>query len=527
MVLDLLLKNARIVDGTGAPWFRGAVGVEDGTITTVRRETSPNITANETFNLGDMILAPGFIDTHSHSDLILFDEPTLTPKIRQGVTTEILGQDGFSMAPMFREGGSEEWEEHLSGLDGRADCEWGWGSISNYLDAIAENGLASNVATLVGHGTVRFNILGMDDRHPSESELNEMAGLVTEALEEGAIGLSTGLVYTPQTNAETHEVQTLASQLRPYGRPFVAHIRNESDEIWSALDEFIEIGAETGVPLHISHFKLVDRPQHGKAERILNRFEIARERGIDITADQYPYCAGSTMLASHLPPWARTDGSEQTLDYLKNESSRTRIRDYLEEQREDWNRVVVSYVASEENNYLEGMSIEEIADDYTEDPITVIMDLLLEERLEVSRIRHMSKEEDVQEILKHERTAVATDGLLVGNPHPRSYGTYPRVLGHYTRDENLFSVEEAVRMMTSLPARAMGLHQKGVIRTGMDADFVVFDPSIVESPATYQDPKQYPEGMPHVFVGGTFVVRDGEVTAETPGDVIRKGVSDD
>jgi N-acyl-D-amino-acid deacylase len=519
--LDLLLEDARIIDGTGAPWFHGSVGIKDGRIETVSREASVGRDAAETVDLDGLSLSPGFIDLHSHSNLRLFPNPELEPKTMQGVTTEILGQDGFSMAPMYREGGAEEWENHLSGLDGRAEREWKWGSTTDYFDAIDQNGVAPNMAMLVGHGTVRYNVVGMDDRLPTDEELEEMADLVTEALEAGAIGFSTGLIYTPHTNSDTHEVQTLASRLADYGRPFVAHIRNERNDIWNALDEFVDIGAEEGIPLHLSHFKTAGSKQHGRSGRAIELLEAARERGVDITADQYPYRAGSTMLASFLPSWARAEGSEATLEYLRN--SRSEIRDYLESgTRSPWEDVFVTSVATEANEGYIGMSIEAIAEARDEPPSVTVMDILLEEELEVEQYAYHSIEDDVRNILQYERAAVATDGLLGGEPHPRTYGTYPRVLGHYAREENMFSTEEAIRMMTSLPARVVGLEKKGVISEGKDADLVAFDPVTVGSPATYENPRQFPNGMPHVLVDGEFVVRDSEHTGATPGSTIRK-----
>jgi N-acyl-D-amino-acid deacylase len=520
MPLDLLLKNCRIVDGTGAPWFEGAVAIEDDHIAAVHREEAVTRDAQETVDLDGLALAPGFIDLHSHSDLRLFADPELPPKTRQGVTTELLGQDGFSMAPMYPEGGPEEWEDHLSGLDGRPEREWTWGSVTEYFDAIEESGVASNVATLVGHGTVRYNVMGMEDRAPSEAELEEMADLVTEALEMGAVGFSTGLDYMPQVVCDTHELQTLAGRLSEYGRPFVAHIRNQSDDIWNALDEFVDIGKEEDIPLHLSHFKLMHRPQHGQADRAIGFLESARDRGVDITADQYPYTAGSTMLAADLPSWARSEGPETTIDHLKN--NREPIREHLEREISDWENIVITSVASEANERLVGMNMEDIAEELISDPAVAVMNLLVEEELEVERVYHFAAESDVREILEYERAAVATDALLGGEPHPRTYGTYPRVLGHYARDENLFSVEEAVRMMTSLPARIAGLHDKGVIGPGMDADLVAFDPHHVYDPATYDNPRQFPDGMPHVIVNGEFIVRDGESTGATPGEAIRK-----
>jgi N-acyl-D-amino-acid deacylase len=515
----LALTNARVVDGTGAPWFRGSVLVDDGRISDVVRGRV-DTGATETVDVDGMVLCPGFVDVHSHSDLYLFQDSTLAPKTRQGITTEIAGQDGLSMAPMYRDGGDSEWEDHLSGLNGRAGREWSWGSTADYLDSVEECGVASNVAMLVGHGTVRYNVMGMAARDPDDAELAEMADLVGEALSEGAIGLSTGLVYAPQVNAATGEVRRLAAELAPYGRPFVAHIRNESDGIWDALDEFVDVGADEGVPLHLSHFKLKGPAQHGKAGRAIALLEAARERGVDITADQYPYRAGSTMLGSHLPAWVHADGPAAAVEHLADEASRARIREHLSDQQ--WGRIVVTHVAGEENAWVEGLSVEEIAAERGVDPETAAMDLLLDEELEVSRVYHMLAEADVREILGCDYVCVGTDGLLTGKPHPRTYGTYPRILGHYVREENLLSLEAAVGRMTSLPARAMGLHRKGLVRPGMDADLVVFDPERVGTGATYEEPRQFPDGLPHVLVGGTFVVRDGEVTGETPGTVIRK-----
>lgn len=530
MTADLLLENARIVDGTGAPWFRGAVAIDNDRITAIHRGQS-DITATERVDVDGNVVAPGFIDTHSHSDLRLFNDPGLAPKVRQGITTEIFGQDGFSMAPMYRDAGSQEWEDHLSGLNGRLNGDWPWTSMGEYLDAIDANGIALNVATLVGHGTVRYNVLGMTDTAPTAAELDEMTGLLTEALEDGAIGLSTGLVYTPCIYSDTEELQALAAELARFGRPFVAHIRSERARIWEALDEFITIGATAGIPLHLSHFKLGGTPQHGLVDQAIGRIEAARARGIDFTADQYPYTAGSTTLSYVLPPWVHADGPEQTLAYLSGPDARARIRADITDDRlpdwenpgaaSGWENIVVTSVATEENTALEGMSIAEIAAARDTGPVRAVMDLLAEEDIEVGIINHFLDEADVRTILEYDRVNVATDGLFGGKPHPRVYGTYPRILETYVRNENVLTLEEAIRKMTSLPARAMGLVQKGIIRPGMDADLVVFDPDRVGTTATFDDPKQYPSGIPHVIVAGEFVVQDGERTNAFPGRAIR------
>jgi N-acyl-D-amino-acid deacylase len=531
MAADLLLENARVVDGTGAPWFRGSVAIDDGRIDAVERGRDRDVDPDETLDLDGSVLAPGFVDLHVHSDLRLFEEPTLPAKTRQGVTTEVLGQDGFSMAPMYREGGAQEWEEHLGALNGTTEREWTWGSVADYLDAIEESGTAQNFGTLVGHGTVRYDVLGMDDRVPDDDELEAMADLVTEALEDGALGFSTGLVYAPQVNADTEEVLALASRLRPYGRPFVAHIRSEGHTIWEALDEFADVGSDAGVPVHLSHYKLSGHEQQGKAARANAFIETCRDRGIDFTAEQYPYTAGNTTLASVLPPWVHAGSREQTMARLRDDDARERMRRDIEEWRIDgwnnnagaigWGNVEVTDVDEGPNKRYEGMRVDEIADEREVHPVDAVCDLLVEEAMGVNMFVHAMAEADVREIMANERVAVASDGLFGGRPHPRVYGTFPRVLGRYVREENLLTLEEAVRKMTSLPSRIVGLESKGIVREGMDADLVVFDPVAVGSDADYEDPARYPRGVEHVLVDGEFVVRDGSVTGRTPGTALR------
>jgi N-acyl-D-amino-acid deacylase len=529
---ELALTNCRIVDGTGSPWFRGSVGIESGRIQSVVRDDSLAGAAERTVDLDQQVVSPGFVDTHSHSDLELFADPVLAPKIKQGITTEILGQDGFSMAPMQREGGAEEWARHLSGLAGDVDVDWNWDDTTEYLDAVAANGIGPNIATLVGHGTVRFNVLGMSDDTPTDEELAEMASLVDDALEAGAIGFSTGLVYSPQVNASTEEVQQLAAELAPYGRPFVAHIRSEGRWIWEALDEFVDIGMAEQIPLHLSHYKMSGTEQQGKAARANHLLEAARERGVDITAEQYPYTAGNTLLSAVLPPWVHADGPEAVLETLQDEESRERIKQDVEEWRIDgwenqgarsgWENIVVRNLDTAAWQVYEGETVAAIAADRDQHPVLTVCDILVDETLSPAMILHTIAESDVQEIMANERVGVATDGLFGAFPHPRTYGTYPRILGSYVREENHLTLEEAVRKMTSLPARAMGLDSKGVIRPGMDADLVVFDPATVRTPATFDNPRQSPKGMPHVLVDGEFVVRDGELTGATPGEAIRQ-----
>jgi len=528
MSLELVFENARIVDGTGAPWFRGAVGIENGHIHRIARKSDHGLSGDEHVDVGGSIVCPGFIDTHSHSDLRLFEEPTLSPKVRQGITTEIIGQDGFSMAPLY-EGDAGEWASHLSGLADDVDVDWSWDSVGSYLDSIAENGVSVNVGTLVGHGTVRYDVMGMDDRDPTPDELATMGERVSSALDDGAVGLSTGLIYTPQASSSTDELRQLASHLAPYGRPFVAHIRSEGRWVWDALDEFIDVGAEVGVPLHLSHFKVTGAIQHGKSERAVALVKAARERGVDMTADQYPYTAGNTMLTAIMPPWI--NGTEHMRECLTDDEERERIRRDMQEWRIEgwenivgrsgWENIVLTNLDSDEYRDLEGKTVSDAAAERGSDPLDLVCDILIAEDLDASMIVHHTSDEDMRTILTSERVMTATDGLFGSKPHPRTYGTYPKVLGQLVREENLLSLESAIRKMTSLPARAMGLDSKGVLRPGMDADLVVFDPVQVRSRSTYENPRQHPKGITHVLVDGEFVVRDEAVTGSLPGSALK------
>lgn len=529
MVHDTCLANARIIDGTGAPWFRGSVGVTDGTISTVTRRTPPDIDASNTVELEGMSIAPGFIDCHSHSDLELLDTPTLPPKIRQGVTTEILGQDGFSVAPIHSDKSS--WQDRLSPLAGRTDEPWEWETVEEYFDCIDRAGTALNFGMLLGHGTLRFNVLGMDERAPSDEELERMRAHLREGLEQGALGLSTGLIYPPQAYASKEELGRLVGGLTTYGRPFVAHIRSEGRWIWDALDEFADIGKSETVPVHLSHYKLSGVEQQGKAHRSNSFIENARDRGIDFTAEQYPYTAGHTSLTAVLPPWVQSDTTEATKSILDDAEQRERIKRDVTEWRIEgwenvgaltgWDNVVVTNITDDGYAQFEGHLIAEMASSLQLDPLDAVCDLLLATDLDVGIIVHSMADEDVHDIMQNERVAVASDGIFGEHPHPRLFGTFPRVLGTYVRERNLVTLEEAIRKMTSLPARIMGLNRKGIIRPGMDADLVMFDPATVGSQADFDDPRQFPTGIEHVMVNGELVVFEGEVTDERPGEAIR------
>lgn len=525
---DLVLRNARIIDGTSAPAYQGHVAVSGTTIKAVTRDDPP--TGEETIDLDGAVLAPGFIDAHSHSDFELFNDPYLVPKLHQGVTTEILGQDGLGPAPVPATN-ADEWADRMQMMIGSADDVGLWETVGDYLEAVEDAEPALNMGTLVGHGTIRFNVMGMSERNPTENELQEMQDVLQQALDDGCLGLSTGLIYHPQIHSETDELMSLCKVLSSTDRPFVAHIRSEGHWLFRALFEFISVGYETDVPIHLSHFKISGKNQHGKADLALAFLKIAREMGVDMTADQYPYIAGSTALSAVLPPWLHVEGSEKTLELLKNSEARDRIAQDIETFRipfwendagtVGWENIVISDVESEQNNDVEGKTIVEIADDRNCDPLDACLDLLIEENLNVRIIIFLMNETDVRTIFESQLTCIGSDGAVSKNPHPRLYGTYPKIIEEYVREQNLVSLEEAIRKMTSLPARIYGLQSKGLIREGMDADLVSFRPEAVSTSADYDNPKQLPKGIDHVIVNGTPVLQNGERTGCRPGRVIR------
>lgn len=530
MALDLLIEDARIVDGTGSPWFSGAVGIAGGQIERIFRQAKPSVSADEVRDAEGNVVCPGFIDLHSHADIEPFSDPTVAPKITQGVTTEIVGQDGFSMAPARSEELLEEWWTYLGGVYPAIDNVRSWNDIAEYLDALDEHGSALNVATLVGHGTVRANVLGMRDDEPTASELAEMADLVADALADGAVGFSTGLEYSPQCHASTEEVRELARQLEPFGLPFVAHIRSYGDDMWEALDEFIDIGAREGIPVHLSHFQ-VSGTKRGLADRAVELVNSARERDVDFTADMYPYDAGSGFLLALLPRRYHSLGEQGLRERLRDEKARKQLGRELEcgagPWDLDWSNVVVCNTNSEEFESVLGQDIETAANERDVEPHELVIDLLLEGDFKVGIINTVDdpkkavSERDMRSLLTHDTVGIGSDGIFGEQPHPRTYATYPRILGHFVRETNVLSLEEAIRKMTSLPARIVGLQRKGIVRPDQDADIVVFNPRTVSNSSTVERPGRPTRGIVDVLVNGEFVVKEGAVTGRTPGEAIR------
>lgn len=532
---ELVLKRAMIYDGTARPPVQGDIAVYRNYILAI--DAPGAISGMEELNCKGLAVAPGFIDTHSHSDIRVMTEPTLPMKVRQGITLEVFGQDGISVAPV-RAADRAQVEQQLAGLNGRLGREWDWESVGQYLESVERARPSIDCSYLIPHGAVRLHAMGMEDRLATREELAAMQGLIRQSMREGALGVSTGLIYPPCCFADTAELIALARAVREFDGIFVAHMRSESDYLEDAVAEMIEIGKQSGARVHISHFKAAGRENWPKIDAVLEMIHTARAQGMRLTADQYPYIAGSTMLGAILPPWAHAGGVETTLARLANTDERGRLRDaMIDRSRSSWDNfwkwsgpegIIVSDIASGRSAEYVGKNLAEAAArcaQVTEvseaQAVEFAFDLLLEEQMGVGMISFSQSEDVVRKILSEPYVNICTDGLLGGKPHPRAFGTYPRILGRYAREQNLISISEAVRKMSMLAAETFQLKDYGVIREGMKANLVVFDPQTVIDRATFEDSKQYPVGIHHVIVEGQSVIRYGEEYQPGSGIAVR------
>ncbi len=531
-MFDLIVGDVRIVDGSGGPWFHGWIGIRDGRIARVGHGSPPR--ATRTLDGRGLVACPGFIDIHGHSDLALLVNPTADSKVLQGVTTEVIGNCGYSPAPV-----TEVSLPELRAAAGRLgdEVDWSWRSFGDYLERLG--GTSLNVVPLVGHGAVRLAILGADDRAPAPEELAEMERLVEEAMAAGAFGLSSGLIYPPGCFAGTEELIALARAAGRWGGLYATHIRGEGDTLVAAVAEAIRIGEEAGVRVEIAHHKAVGEKNWGKVRETLAMMEEARRRGVDVACDVYPYAASSTTLTACFPPWAHRGGLRSLLERLRDPGAREEIRRSIFEdggwenflRQGNWSRIRVSGVKSEKNRELVGRDLEEIARIRGKDPFDALCNLVLEEEGDVSMVVFEMDPGDVAFVLAHRLSCVGSDGVCLaprgilgeGKPHPRSYGTFPRVLGEYVREEGLLPLEEAVRKMTSHPARRLGLQDRGLIAPGFAADLVILDPERIGDRATFAEPHRFPAGIEWVLVNGEVVVERGEHTGTTPGRLLRRG----
>ncbi|HAI20801.1 MAG TPA: hypothetical protein DCM14_02685 [Clostridiales bacterium UBA8153] len=506
---QLVIRGGRIIDGSGAPWYYGDVAVAGGRIASLGRLGCTQ--ADKVIDAGGQVICPGIIDIHSHSDAALTTFPQASSKIRQGVTTEVVGQCGASAAPV------DEISQLESGEAGH------WPTMGHYLDALRHQGVAVNVAALVGHGSIRRAVMKNEDRKPSPAELAGMVSQVAEAMQQGAWGMSTGLIYAPSMYAHTPELIALATECARHGGIYFTHLRNEAAGLLQSLDEALEIGRAAQIPVQISHLKVTGEANWGLVRPALARMVEAREQGIDVTADQYPYIASATSLSAVLPGWVREGQREAVMGKLRTQ--RAQIVSELHQGR-DWSRVMVSAVARDEDRRWEGCSIADIAASRSSGPEETVIDLLLDNAMLVGMVGFGMCEADVEYVMAHPLVMIGSDAsarsaeAAQGKPHPRNYGTFPRVLGRYSRQQGILTLEEAVRKMTSLPASRMGITDRGLIRPGLMADLVVLDPSTVLDAATFTDPHRYPVGINYVVVNGQVVVDRGAELPVRPGQVL-------
>jgi N-acyl-D-amino-acid deacylase len=529
-MLDIILLGGTGIDGSGSPRYDVDIGISGQRIAVIgdlqERE------AHQVLDVVDLFVTPGFIDMHAHSDLALLADPRAASKLHQGVTTEIGGQCGISAAPLFGNTCKElpVWM-NLVGIEPT------WTHMHTYLAELERQGLAINYGTLVGHSNLRNAVTLGENRTLTPLELVEVRVILAQALEEGALGMSSGLFYAPGSYADESELSALGGTLALFDGLYATHIRNEGSRLDQALQEAIQIGASAQVRVHISHLKLASRTMWGQAEQSLNMLDRARERGVNLSWDQYPYAAAATTLDAVIPPRFHSGGLDALLERLKDTGVRAAIIQAMQTEvdtewenmafESGWDRIQISSHPTQPQWI--GRTIADVAAENSRDPYEMSLDLVLDTRSQVEIIDFCMDEGDVETILRHPRTIIASDSQAVapdgplshGSPHPRAYGTYPRVLRHYVRERNVLTWEEAINKMSMLPAGRLELESRGLVQEGYYADLMVFDPDAIADRATYADPHCFPTGVHHVLVNGELALHNGEQTETRAGQVLR------
>ena len=527
-IVKKLIKNGLIVDGSGNSSYYGDILLDGDKIEKIGEHLQCEDA--EIIDAKGFVLEPGFIDTHSHSSMLLFKDSLLTPKIRQGITTELVAQDGMGPAPVDDKNLSS-WIKAMKGLEGEYDVEWTWRSVADYLERIEKIGLGPNIAYLAPHGNVRMISMGLDNRKPTEEEMTLMQANLAKAIDEGAFGMSTGMIYPPCCYADIDEFIQLGKVLHDKDAVFVTHQRSEADSILDSMEEILTIGKESGCKVHFSHFKVCGKNNWDKFPKVLDRLDRAKEEGMIVSYDQYPYVAGSTMMSVILPPWVHDGGTDKLIERLKDSDLREKMKEDIANGIPGWDNFVefaglegifVTFVGSEKNQDVVGMNLVEVGKCKGKDPLDAIFDVILEEENIVGLVDFYGTEEHVKLIMSRPEQNVCTDGIMGGKPHPRLFGAFPRVLGKYVRDEKSFTLETAIYKMTGKSAAVLGLKDRGLLKEGYKADLVVIDYDNVIDKGDYTEPNQYPVGIEYVIVNGEVVIKEGEDTGKRPGKVLRK-----
>lgn len=523
---DVLITNAQIVDGTGGAPVRGSIAIAAGKVAAVGDVTG---TATRTIDAKGRTVAPGFIDLHSHSDMPLITDGNGQSKIRQGVTTEVIGESG-SVAPRKAASATATWTD-----------------FNGYFAALEKGGISPNVLSYIGTGTVRELVIGEDDKKATAKDITDMQEIVKTAMAQGVFGVSSGLIYPPNAYATVEELGEVSKAAK--GGLYASHLRYDGGKLREGIEEAIAIGERAGIPVHVFHIKVTGQKNFGRMKEVIDIVEAARARGVRVTADQYPYVASSTSLTATIPPWAQDGGTDKLIARLKDPRERARIRREMENTNPSWEsryqsagtwqNVQLAAIGRTRggtndpvspNRKFEGMRVAEAAKQAGKDPFDFVFDLLIEERTSVGCVYFIIDEADLALAMKQPWVAVGSDGsalatdgpLRAGVPHPRNFGTFPRVLGRYVRELKVIPLEDAIRKMTSLPASVLGITDRGTIKNGMWADLVIFDPATVADRATFEDPFQYPVGIDSVLVNGVVVLDEGQHTNARPGKVLKR-----
>ncbi|HGS9439444.1 TPA: amidohydrolase family protein [Clostridioides difficile] len=523
-----LIKHGLIVDGNKTPAYEGDILIENEKILKISQDL--NEEADKVIDAKGRVICPGFIDTHSHSDLVILVNPYNEVKIRQGITTEVLGQDGISMAPLPQEHISS-WRKNLAGLDGESDeIDWKYETTENYLKMMDYNGVGLNETYLVPHGNVRMEAMGLEDRSATKEEIQKMCEITERELKAGAIGLSTGLIYIPCAYSLTEEIIEMCKVVAKYDGVFVVHQRSEADTILTSMEEIIEIGKQSGVKVHFSHFKVCGKANWKYIPQVIELLEKAEKEGIRVSFDQYPYAAGSTMLGVVLPPWAHSGGTDKLIERLSDENERAKMKKDIANGIEGWDnfiefagidQIFVTSVKTEKNKDTIGKSLLEIGKMRGKDPLDATFDLLKEEENAVGMVDFYGLEEHIIGFMKRDEQNVCTDGLLAGKPHPRAYGSFPKILGRYVRELNVLTIEEAVYKMTKKAATSFSIKDRGELKEGYFADIVIFDKDTVSGCDDFINSMQYPTGIDYVIINGNCVVEEGKYNKIKAGKVLK------
>ncbi|HEY3280995.1 MAG TPA: D-aminoacylase [Armatimonadota bacterium] len=520
---DLIIAGGTLVDGSGGPPVSADVGVQGDTIAAIGDLSDAH--ASHRLSAEDQVVSPGFIDIHTHTDVTILAVPGMESSLYQGVTTQLGGNCGLCVGMTL--------DNEVFGIERRlvpSATPFSWSTLDEYLRRVAGEGISGNFGVLAGHGTLRKRVIGREGRAPTTAELADMRAVLAEAMEEGAFGLSTGLEYPPGRFSETEELIEVSRELTRFGGFYASHLRDEADGLLDAVSEAIRIGREADVPVQLSHHKAEGRRNWGRVADSLALVDSARAAGQDVSCDVYPYTSFMTGLAVRiLPGWAQEGSMADMAARFEVEETRSQILEEIRANGPDWDLILIAVCPG--NRAYQGLTVAALAQQKGMAPEELVLDLLSHQKGMIAAINFQMAEEDVETVLRRDYVSVGSDGAAASptgpmrhdKPHPRTYGTFPRVLGRYVRERGVLSLEEAVRRMTLLPASRIGLKDRGLLREGYKADLVVFDPATVDDSATYEEPHQFPTGIGTVVVNGQMVIRDGAHTGARPGTVLRRG----